>query len=120
MEKAERPDLFDVKYVRDELLYYSRDENTFLRRRQTFVFVLQPDLVQARFKDVRLPWQRVILLLALLVVVVRRQCEWLREDALRFEIGCVMTIGCETGGLVLRCASESGGRLLPGRRRIMS
>src|SRR5262249_35209538 len=36
MEKDERPDLFDVKFVRDELLYYARDENQFLRRRQTF------------------------------------------------------------------------------------
>ena len=31
---AERPDLFDIKFLRDELLYYARDENRFLRRRQ--------------------------------------------------------------------------------------
>src|SRR5262249_8635385 len=37
MEKEERPDLFDIKFLRDELLYYSRDENQFLRRRRTFV-----------------------------------------------------------------------------------
>lgn len=86
MEKEARPDLFDVKYVRDELLYYARDENTFLRRRRTFVVVLEPDLMQARFKDADLPYQRIILLLALLVVVVRRLCSWLSADALRFEI----------------------------------
>jgi hypothetical protein len=86
MEKSERPDLFDVKYVRDELLYYSRDENQFFRRRKTFVIVLQPDLVQARFKDAQLTWQRIILLLALIVVAVRRLCDWLSEDALRFEL----------------------------------
>ena len=40
-----RPDLFDVKYVRDELYYYSRDENQFLRRRRTFVFCLVSLLV---------------------------------------------------------------------------
>src|SRR5208283_2394504 len=40
MEKDERPDLFDIKYIRDELLYYSRDENQFLRRRRTFEFAL--------------------------------------------------------------------------------
>ena len=28
--RDERPDLFDMKFVRDELLYYSRDENQFL------------------------------------------------------------------------------------------
>ena len=54
-ESAARPDLFDVKFLRDELLYYSRDENQFLRRRRTFVIVLAPDLVQARFKDADLP-----------------------------------------------------------------
>src|SRR5207248_6066964 len=57
MEEQERPDLFDVKYLRDELLYYARDENNFLRRRRTFAFVLFPDLVQAHFKDADLPWQ---------------------------------------------------------------
>jgi hypothetical protein len=86
MEKDDRPDLFDVKYLRDELLYYARDENQFLRRRRTFVFALGADLAQARFKDAELRWQRIVLVLALLVVAVRRLSEWLGEDALRFEI----------------------------------
>src|SRR5204862_7702265 len=55
MERDDRPDLFDIKFLRDELLFYSRDENNFLRRRRTFLFVLYPDLVQARFKDTELP-----------------------------------------------------------------
>jgi hypothetical protein len=84
MEKTDRPDLFDAKYLRDELLYYSRDENEFLRRRRTFGFVLFPDLVQTRFKDAELRWQRGILLLALLVVAVRKLCDWLSADALSF------------------------------------
>jgi hypothetical protein len=86
MEEHERPDLFDVKYLRDELLYYARDENQFLRRRRTFVFALAPDLVQARFKDAELRWQRIVLVLALLAVAVRKLTEWLSEDALHFEI----------------------------------
>src|SRR5262249_52978868 len=80
-----RPDLFDIKFLRDELLYYSRDDNQFLRRRRTFVFALFPDLVQARFKDAELPCQRIVLLLALLVVAVRKLSEWLSTDALFFE-----------------------------------
>ena len=67
MEPDDRPDLFDIKFLRDELLYYSRDENQFLRRRRTFVFALYPDLCHARFKDAELPCQRIVLLLALLV-----------------------------------------------------
>jgi hypothetical protein len=84
MEKADRPDLFDAKYLRDELLYYSRDENQFLRRRRTFAFVLDPNLVHTRFKDAGLRWQRGVLLLALLIVVVRKLFDWLSADALSF------------------------------------
>ena len=82
---AARPDLFDVKFVRDELLYYSRDENQFLRLRRSFVIVLTPDLVAARFKDVELPTQRIVLTLALLVVAVRKLTDWLSSDALVFD-----------------------------------
>jgi hypothetical protein len=84
-EPEQRPDLFDMKYLRDELYYYSRDENQFLRRRRSFLFVLRPDLVQARFKDPDLPGQRLVLLLSLLLAAERRLAEWLSTDALRFE-----------------------------------
>src|SRR6185437_1043138 len=84
MEKEERPDLFDIKFLRDELLYYARDENQFLRRRRTFVFILYPDLDQTRFKDRGLEFQRGVLLLALLYTIVRKLSEWLSTDALTF------------------------------------
>jgi hypothetical protein len=84
METEERPDLFDIKFLRDELLYYARDENQFLRRRRTFAFVLYPDLDQTRFKDRGLEFQRGVLLLALLTTVVRKLSEWLSTDALCF------------------------------------
>jgi hypothetical protein len=80
----ERPDLFDTMFLMDELLYYARDENQFLRRRRTFVFVLPPELVETRFKDADLPFQRGVMLLGLLVVVVRKLKEWLSTDALQF------------------------------------
>ncbi len=84
MEKDERPDLFDIKFLRDELLYYARDENQFLRRRRTFVFALYPDLDQTRFKDRGVEFQRGVLLLALLYTLVRKLSEWLSTDALSF------------------------------------
>lgn len=80
-----RPDLFDVKFLRDELYYYSRDENQFLRRRRVFVFCLYPDLVKSRFKDPDLPVQRLIMVLGLLLTAVRKLSEWLSTDALKFE-----------------------------------
>lgn len=82
----QRPDLFDIKYVRDELLYYSRDENQFLRRRLSFVFLFDPALASARFKDSELPVQRIILLMALLVAIVRKLQEWMGDDAIVFEL----------------------------------
>ena len=85
MEEHDRPDLFDIKFLRDELLYYSRDENSFLRRRRTFVFALYPDLMQARFKDAELAYQRIILLLALLRAAVSKLIDWLHTDSLVFE-----------------------------------
>lgn len=84
--EEEKPDLFDVKFVRDELFYYSRDENQFLRRRRAFVFVIRPEAVSARFKDPELPAQRVVMLAALLLALVRKLEDWLGTDALRFEV----------------------------------
>lgn len=84
-DKAERPDLFDIKFLRDELYYYSRDENQFLRRRRVFLFVLSADLVKARFKDPELPVQRIVMVLGMLVSAVRKLSEWLGSDSLKFE-----------------------------------
>lgn len=86
IEDDRRPDLFDIKYVRDELLYYSRDENQFFRRRMCFMFVLDSDLVAARIKDPSALWQRIIYALAIVVASYRAISEWLSHDALRFEI----------------------------------
>jgi hypothetical protein len=84
MEPRARPDLFDIKYLRDELFYYSRDENQFLRRRRTFVFAFYSDLVQARTKDPGIPYQRIIMLLGLLYAAIGKLTEWLSNDSLKF------------------------------------
>jgi hypothetical protein len=84
--RTEEPDLFDTMFLMDELLYYSRDDNQFLRRRRTFVIALQPDLVGARFKDREgLQYQRGVMLLGLLYTLVRKLTEWLTTDALTFQ-----------------------------------
>lgn len=84
--EPESPDLFDMKFVRDELFYYSRDENQFLRRRRAFVFVLFADLIAARFKDADLRYQRIVLIQATVVALVKKLTEWLSTDAIRFEV----------------------------------
>jgi hypothetical protein len=95
MEK-ETPDLFDMKFVRDELFYYSRDENQFLRRRRTFVFVFFPDLIAARFKDAQLPCQRIVMIQSFVLALVRKLTDWLSTDAIRFDVLFV-----QDGGKVL-------------------
>lgn len=85
IDDGERPDLFDIKWVRDELLYYSRDENQFFRRRLCFMFVLQDDLSQARVKDETAQWQRIVYVLGALLAAVDALKEWLSHDAIRFE-----------------------------------
>jgi vWA domain found in the FtsH ternary systems/N-terminal helical region fused to the FtsH ternary system vWA domain len=82
----ETPDLFDIKFVRDELFYYSRDENQFLRRRRAFVFVLFHDLVAARYKDQELLNQRIVMLQSAILAIVHRLTDWLSTDAIRFEV----------------------------------
>ena len=86
METDVRPDLFDIKYARDELLYYSRDENQFFRRRVTILFVFDADLAIARVKDAGASWQRIVLTMAIVVSMVRTLSDWLSSDALQFEL----------------------------------
>lgn len=93
MERGERPDLFDVKFLRDELLYYARDENQFLRRRRTFIVALFPDLVETRYKDAELPYQRIVLVLALVLAQLRTLIGWLSTEALVFRFVLVSEKG---------------------------
>ncbi len=50
------------------------------------MIALSADLVETRFKDHELSYQRGIMLLGLLYVLVRKLTEWLSTDALTFQI----------------------------------
>jgi len=84
--EPESPDLFDFKFVRNELFYYSRDENQFFRRRRTIVFLLDSTLALTRYKDRELPVQRIVFVLAVIVTLIRKLTDWWSTVALRFEI----------------------------------
>jgi hypothetical protein len=88
MEPAsdDRPDMFDIKFLRDELLYYARDENQFFRRRRTFVFALYPELKATRFKDAGMPYQRIVLTKGLVLALIERLLAWLGDESLTFEL----------------------------------
>ena len=71
MEDGPETDVFTLRYVEGELLYYTRDDSVFRRHRQVIGIALGADLEDARVKDRDLPWQRLILCFGLLVAAVR-------------------------------------------------
>lgn len=89
-----RPDLFDVRFVESELLYYSRDESVAVRRRRTLVLVFDASLVRARVLDAREAYQRLTWALGSITALVRKLSEWLNTEALRFEL---IFVGTRTG-----------------------
>jgi hypothetical protein len=85
-EQAADVDLFDMRYVEGELLYYTRDEAIFVRQRRAIDFVLDTSLVEARFKDPELRWQRLVTALGLVACATRKLYEWLNEEALTIRV----------------------------------
>lgn len=79
-------DLFTVRYVESELLFYARDDSVFRRVRQSIVLLLPPDLAHSRIKDAALPWQRLTLMLGAVVSLVRWLTTRLGERALSIHI----------------------------------
>ena len=79
-------DLFDVRYAEGELLYYTRDEATFVRRRRLVVFLFDEDLVAARFKDPDVPWQRLVVILGVMMAAIAALVEHLGDEALAFRV----------------------------------
>ncbi|NTX03735.1 hypothetical protein [Myxococcus sp. CA040A] len=86
MEDEPTLDLFDVRYVEGELLYYTRDESLAVRRRRVVTFVLPPSLADARVKDTGVRWQRAVVAMGLVLCLVRRLSVWLGDQELRFQV----------------------------------
>jgi hypothetical protein len=79
-------DLFDMRYAEGELLYYTRDEAIFRRRRRVVTFLLGDDLAATRVKDAALPWQRIVLLFGLVMTVIKKLSDDLGGEGLRFRV----------------------------------
>lgn len=86
MDREVRPDLFDVRFVEGELLYYARDESVAVRRRRTLVLVFDASLRSAAVKDPGEQYQRLVWLLGATAALVRKLSAWLDTDALHFEL----------------------------------
>ncbi|MCX5741675.1 MAG: hypothetical protein NT062_04145 [Proteobacteria bacterium] len=86
MDPGEIVDLFSLRYMEGELLFYTRDDSVFRRHRHLIAIALGPDLDDARVKDRGLPWQRLILALGFLVASIRWLTDALGDDALVIHI----------------------------------
>jgi hypothetical protein len=73
-------DLFALRYAEGELLHFTRDDSVFRRPRHVIGFALAASLADARIKDRDLPWQRLILVLAVILAAVRWLAEWLTGE----------------------------------------
>jgi len=82
MEDHQEVDLFTLRYVEGELLFYTRDESVFRRHRHLITILLGADLDDARVKDPNVPWQRLVLGLGLIVAAIRWLIDQLGHEAL--------------------------------------
>jgi hypothetical protein len=81
-----RPDLFDVRFVEHELLYFSRDESVAVLKKKVLVFIFDGSLHKSRVKDVSEAYQRLMWLLGSMTALLRRLAQWFTSDALTFEL----------------------------------
>lgn len=86
MEDGPGPDVFTLRYVESELLYYTRDDSVHRRHRHVIGIALGPDLDDARVKDRELPWQRLVLALGLVLAAIRWLGEQLGDQALAIHL----------------------------------
>lgn len=86
MEDDQAVDLFTLRYVEGELLFYTRDESVFRRHRHLITFLLGGELDDARVKDPDVPWQRLVLGFGLLVAAIRWLTDQLGHEALQVRL----------------------------------
>ncbi len=114
-EPHARPDLFDVRFVENELLYYARDESVAVRKKRVLTLIFDASLQRARVKDSGEMYQRLVWLMGSVTALVRKLSQWLSAQALVFELTFVKEgeeapLAEEEGvmGLLLREYRERG------------
>lgn len=95
MDDGEQPDVFTLRYVEGELLYYTRDDSVFRRHRHVIGIALGPDLDDARVKDKALPWQRLVMAFGLLLATIKWLTEQLGDQALTVHVAFPPTLLAE-------------------------
>lgn len=86
MDEGNSVDLFDIRWASNELLKYTRDESVFVRQKRNIHFVLDSSLEGARTKDAGVPWQKTVLISAMIVAGVAKVTKWLDENDLEIHV----------------------------------
>jgi hypothetical protein len=86
MEDDQAVDLFTLRYVEGELLFYTRDDSVFRRHKHCITISLGADLDDARVKDPDVPWQRLVLGLGMIVATIKWLTEQLGHEALSIRL----------------------------------
>jgi hypothetical protein len=86
MEDGPDVDIFTLRYVEGELLYYTRDDSVFRRHKHVIGIALCADLDDARVKDRDVPWQRLVLAFGMIVAAIRWLTEQLGDQALTIHL----------------------------------
>lgn len=86
MEDGEVVDLFTLRYIEGELLFYTRDDSVFRRHKHVITIALGADLDDARVKDPDVPWQRLVLALGMIVAAIRWLTDQLGHEALEIRL----------------------------------
>ena len=84
--ESDGPDLFDVRFAQNELMFYARDEAVAVRRQRVISWVLDLSMTAARTLDAGQRHQRSVVGVALMVVAIRRLLEAFSSEALQFEV----------------------------------
>ncbi len=88
MESKEEIDLFDLRFVEGELLFYTRDAGLLRRKRRTVHLILDLGEIFA-LKSGGYDYQFSILLLGFCLRLIRDLTQYFEHDALQFHIHCL-------------------------------
>ena len=88
IEPEEHIDLFDVRFVEGELLFYTRDAGQLRRKRRSIHLILDLDQVFS-FKSSGYEYQFSILSLGFCVRLIRDLSVYFEQDALQFHLHCL-------------------------------
>lgn len=79
-------DVFSLRYLEKELLYYTRDDHVIYRRVRKYAFIFDASLTAIKIKHKNLPYQDIVLVIAVLLSLLRLLIKSLGKDKLHISL----------------------------------